>query len=77
MSDEDLEAVYDLGEGYGFVFLPLIDGSSGFDEDDEIFILALKVDFRYGLVAFHLACSFECSVCVVSALCDGVVQRPR
>lgn len=49
MSDKDLEAVDDLGEGDGAVVFPVLDGLDVVDEDDEIFVFALVVDF--GLVS--------------------------
>lgn len=58
VSHKDLEAVHDLGEGDGAVVFPVLDGLDVVDEDDEIFVFALVVDFGLVGVSAGHGCVF-------------------
>lgn len=54
MSDEDLEAADDLGEGHALVLLPVVDSLDAVGEDDEVVLVALVVDLDLGSVSAHV-----------------------
>lgn len=54
MSDEDLEAADDLGEGHTLVLLPVVDGLDAVGEDDKVVLVALVVDLDLGSVSAHV-----------------------
>ena len=54
MSDEDLEAVDNLGKRDALVLLPVLDGLGVLCEDNEVVVVALVVDSDLGSVSAHI-----------------------